>query len=359
MSKNFYFKYLKFENFKSLNGLEINDIRRINIFSGENGIGKSTLLESIFFILDRRSHISLVRSAQWRNIDFNAIGGVKSFFNFISNEKIAKIECEIVNHNILEFTLEAKTPELTEKFAFQEKFEPQGKINYFSTKSRENNSFIIRWKLNNIEEDVYSIFQRIDGYDIRQLKQGTSYIPKSTIISPFTRNIVNDTAQKFSNAFKLYGKSEIINDLRLIRPDIRNIELLFENSAPVLYAEVEEKMNVPLSSLGDGIRTLINIILSFMTARDGIVLLDEFESAIYYKTLPKVWQLIERYSEKYNVQVFCVTHSYECIKCAYEGISNKNNLSFYRLEKFKNSLRSIHYNPKELKSSFATGWEIR
>ena len=58
---------------------------------------------------------------------------------------------------------------------------------------------------------------------------------------------------------------------------------------------------------------LFHLILSLVTAKDGVLLIDEFENGLHWSTQSKAWQLIFTLSAQWNVQVFCTTHSKDCI----------------------------------------------
>ena len=71
---------------------------------------------------------------------------------------------------------------------------------------------------------------------------------------------------------------------------------------------------LPLRILGDGIMRTLEIVLALVNAKDGMLLIDEFENGIYYTVLPELWQLIFQLARRLNVQVFATTHDWECIE---------------------------------------------
>ena len=41
------------ENYKNFSKLELNELKRVNFIAGQNNIGKTSILESIFLFYDR------------------------------------------------------------------------------------------------------------------------------------------------------------------------------------------------------------------------------------------------------------------------------------------------------------------
>lgn len=58
----------------------------------------------------------------------------------------------------------------------------------------------------------------------------------------------------------------------------------------------------------------MQIILKVLKARDGFLLIDEFENGLHYSVQPDVWRLVFELAKRYNIQVFATTHSWDCIE---------------------------------------------
>ncbi len=80
---------------------------------------------------------------------------------------------------------------------------------------------------------------------------------------------------------------------------------------------------LPLYSLGDGMLRALGISLALVNAKDGILLIDEFENGLYYSVQPDLWRLIFQVARRLNVQVFATTHSWDCIK-AFQQAAQEN-----------------------------------
>ena len=57
---------LYIENFRGLQNLKIENMKRMTLISGKNNIGKSTVLEALFLLMDHSSSDSLTRQNIFR-----------------------------------------------------------------------------------------------------------------------------------------------------------------------------------------------------------------------------------------------------------------------------------------------------
>ena len=57
-----------------------------------------------------------------------------------------------------------------------------------------------------------------------------------------------------------------------------------------------------------------DIILKIFSAKNGFLLIDEFENGLHYSVQPKIWELIFELAYRFNIQVFATTHSWDCIE---------------------------------------------
>jgi ABC-type transport system involved in cytochrome c biogenesis ATPase subunit len=113
-------------------------------------------------------------------------------------------------------------------------------------------------------------------------------------------------------------EKEVIASLRIIAPGIENVGIIGDPGSAsgripiVKIAGVDDPM--PLRSLGDGMQRIFGISLALVNAKDGMLLIDEFENGVHYSAQDELWQLIFQLAHRLNVQVFATTHSWDCIE---------------------------------------------
>ncbi len=118
---------------------------------------------------------------------------------------------------------------------------------------------------------------------------------------------------------------------------------------------------IPLSSLGDGIMRLFAAALALAHSRNGFLVIDEVENGIHYSALKGFWEMMLEAAEKYNVQVFATTHSFDCVRAfARAAVDNENaDGTLVRLDKKDGQLRTVEYSEKHLEIAADQDIEVR
>ena len=117
--------------------------------------------------------------------------------------------------------------------------------------------------------------------------------------------------------------------------------------------------------MGDGIRRILQLFISMEKARDGFLLIDEFENGLHYSVQTEVWQLLFRLAKQRNIQIFATTHSLDCVK-GFQKASEQSedlamlfNFSRSRLTTDNNKIIVDGYDKENLKNLVESGWELR
>jgi hypothetical protein len=71
---------------------------------------------------------------------------------------------------------------------------------------------------------------------------------------------------------------------------------------------------VPLRSFGDGLNRLFGIILSLVNAKDGLLLIDEFENGMHYSVQADAWRAVFKLARRLDVQVMATSHSWDSVE---------------------------------------------
>lgn len=161
-------------------------------------------------------------------------------------------------------------------------------------------------------------------------------------------------------------RQEVFKGLRLIDERIREVVKVGEQddiTFILIYNDSDEKL--PLSSLGDGMTHLFHIILGLVNAKEGLLLIDEFENGLHYEIHADVWKLIFSLAKQLEVQVFATTHSGDCVSAFQETAGESEtegvlfNLSRSVLKSDAGKVIATPYNKEKLQLADQAQIEVR
>lgn len=342
---------LKIKNFKNLNGLEIPHLSQINLISGQNNVGKSTLLEAIAIytnpsqiikILSERDEFPLYKEEnETERINQNT----NAFSSLFTDRKD-----EVSENNIIEISDKENT--LSIQFSY---FSPKTDIEYIKkviTITRQNKTVSIL----HLNSPIDSLNQRL-GIDN----------DSNIIIKLNTEPIGTEYIANFFDNIALTEKEDnVIGALQIIEPNLNKLAFIAESQyrfrRPIVTLKGSNQ-RFPLKSMGDGINHILSIILALVNCENGCLLIDEIDNGLHYSVQENLWRVIFDLAKKLNIQVFATTHSNDCINSFTEVLKEENNASiggFYRMQKRKSGrIELVEYNAEELNSVSEHNIEIR
>ncbi|MBR3771840.1 MAG: ATP-binding protein, partial [Clostridium sp.] len=96
-----------------------------------------------------------------------------------------------------------------------------------------------------------------------------------------------------------------------------------------------------LDAYGDGMKKAMLLISAVLKAKDGILLLDEFETAIHISAMEHVFHFILQVAMKNNVQIFMTSHSLEAIETTLKCIPEyQKQMRMITLVKVEDEIRA-------------------
>jgi hypothetical protein len=113
-------------------------------------------------------------------------------------------------------------------------------------------------------------------------------------------------------------EKDVVEALKIIDPEISAVSMVGgegprrERTAIVRANNVPRP--VPLRSFGDGLNRLFGIVLSLVNAKDGLLLIDEFENGMHHSVQLDAWRAVFKLSRRLGIQVFATSHSWDAIE---------------------------------------------
>jgi len=368
------FKKVKINSFRGISSLEIDDLRRINLFVGKNNCGKTSVLEGIYLLSDYMHPQKVLNINRARGLMEFSIGGgepkvnedmLRSIFYNLDANNYAKITGYVANDEKRELVI--RPHHEIKEYYDKDKY----KLSYdFNTLLTEINGFILEYTLSYPTGNDIKVCWEIEiqppnivninlknSLDREKLKR---YIYKNSGIFISPRISIFETADRLKEIQKNKQTKKIAQILKKIENRIKDLQVI-DN---IVYCDVEGVDSlVPVNIMGDGILKILSIITSIYNARDGYVFIDEIENGLHYSSLEILWRGIFEASKEFNVQIFATTHSWECIDAyrkVYDEYANEiEGIKLYRIEKEDDSFLAIDYDEDSIKVALEEKWEVR
>ena len=314
---------LHIKNFKNFKELTIDKLRKVNLIVGKNNVGKSSLLEAIsiyitngeenwlrVLLADRGEAIRDDEGSEMNpeNVknhyislfsgwEENYNGDFEMVFGTNANDEIPVRISQV-------YIREGKRGASTQMEAFREDM-----IGVQVDKSSITGAGLL--VTSGTQSNIISYSKKRSYLKVFNEKFPFQYIPMYMI-----DRVAN--AKLFDNISLSPDEDYVLDALRIINPTISRIRFIDANEGrnseriAVVTVKGSDK-RYRLSSMGDGINRILTIILALLNCKDGILLLDEFETGLHYSVQDQLWEIIFMLSEKLNVQVFVTTHSNDCV----------------------------------------------
>ncbi len=373
---------LDIENFKDLKKLILNDLKQITLISGKNNIGKTSILEAILLLFNYKVSSLLVpvfgnRLANGIHVNVTFDYAVTGIFNDYdvnkriviksdNDELIIKIYHDATllvqqNNSIPNINNNALTTPVTTD-GLKVEYKQSGKQYYLGASVK-----------NTIQDNFY--LPHFQSGVVHPVK-----LPPIMIINEFGEllkadDFINTANLKHQSLIKEFNnirtnhrkliKEYLIPGLQLLNRAIEDIELgnepLSQQESRIELILKDGNRPIPLSALGHGAKRLFNIIIGTISAKDGILLIDEIENGIHYSIVGDMWNLIFKLANDNNCQVIATTHSWEFASyITNQPEENQKLFSFVNIARLKNGeLSTATYDYQKFNYAMNQDIEVR
>ena len=371
------------ENFRLFKIFQINKLARINLFAGKNNSGKSCLLDAIQIfasngdpqllnkLINRRDETwdyfsekitsppSIATDSPFRHL-FNGYLLPSDGKNDVRIGPLYKKEKSVIIR-VSDLLVDKNT-------------------SYYKSRKHTNDTIKLAnsdiKKLEDVKRLGIVISQGEQNLGIIDLED--DYPPKPTYLSFSGEKYNIQEVSYFSSRQKKTpalwdaialtdSQQDVLDCLRMLVPHIVGISFIDESSdrsnrnrIPIVKSQLFEE-RLPLKSFGDGVSHIFHIILRLVNAKNGYLLIDEFENGLHWSIQTEIWEKIFIIARNLNVQVFATTHSRDCIESFFKAWKrNKGEASFHRLDVGKNGDTSATpYDLTDLSDALETQVEVR
>jgi AAA15 family ATPase/GTPase len=175
-------------------------------------------------------------------------------------------------------------------------------------------------------------------------KMRTSPVP-SQIVTPFSHRASGLTSQLWSEVVEADLKQETIKLLRFFDLAIEDVDIILPSERRQLLSIKHKKLGrAPLSTFGDGLRRVFTLATSIPRVKNGLLLIDELETAIHTKALEKTFSWLVNACVSNNIQLFATTHSLEAVDAILDAARNRADFVVYRLQQDEERTTAVRFD---------------
>lgn len=315
-----HFTSLFIQQYRSISGLELKNLRRLNLIAGFNNAGKTSLLEAIYLLANQSDTTALLELVVWRSkrpkLD------TKWLYDLIPTS------AHIAGH--YDRRQRDKASLVVEK---RNDLQPTGNQAGFLGSVSLKASYS-----GDVQETMTQLYSSRDRHTTGKIAR---ILCRASFSSPFILQDASLISRLYEKSVEQNTKDRLVHFLRdsLPMPNLEDIELV-NKEGRLLVKDGDLERPLDLTDCGDGLQRIFHIGLMFAGAANGVVLLDEFENAIHFRLLIPFAQLLLELAKIFNVQVFLTTHSKEAIEACVSDDAMATDISFYALRREQNGSSS-------------------
>jgi len=358
------FKSIKITNYRGIKELELKNFSRVNLITGKNGTGKTSILESLFLnfgasnaglagkIHEFRGDFGMtafgtrVFSSIFPNMNLDVFPTIEIIGNIANPKNRSKRSLQIIP--IRESIGNSPSTEI-EKSISGVRFGFKGP----SGKSKGT----LSW------ERIFAIDGSTQGAALRGSGESSPDLVNANFMTPYLGPTTSwgQTYSQLSETVKKRQVPKIVENLKSMFPNLKDLIPLSEESVGVIYADVGTGTLIPVTLMGAGFGHVLRLVLTAEYLQDGAILIDEIEGGLHFTAIDKVIEFIFSISKKNNIQFFISTHSDEVLS-RFLALSNKNKfaqLASFRISQRKDKIIATRFSNKELAEAAEIQAEIR
>jgi AAA15 family ATPase/GTPase len=344
---------LHIKNFRLFRDLEIEPLSRVNLIAGKNNTGKTALLEALALLfVENQNVINSLPFSFRSNLNNSAATSSKIQQRDLFVDYWLWLHYQKKIHEIVIKAVDDKTCTYITKESnvFQNGMPTEMKFNFIKETEKPEWS-----EMNSGDFSVFS-----NGGIVDRTSKGNWNWPRSRHFS--TRpTLPIDDADLFNQLVIKRKKQRLISLLKVIEPDLKDLQYLKIVSEPLVYVELNLPELIPITQLGQGFTRLFRFFSEMLLAEAQIALIDEIENGLHYSVLEEVWRGIAEIARKEDIQVFATTHSLECIQAAHKVFkeSGPNDFALHRLQKIKGEIQVVTHDQEMIEVASESDLEIR
>ncbi len=347
---------VEIENFRGFRELSLSGFRRINIVVGDNGAGKTALLEAMY-LAGSQTVESVVKLRAWRggpqtgqiiglrHVYLAYFGDLFTDFDLTKTIKVTILGSQ--GHRKTMKVFASKEPQVllplnaerNEDFSVPLTFEwsdPKGQVVYSVTPLVQAQGLMVPPVITDNKIEIGLLAAR------------------SPVHAP-------ESAQYFSDLSIANKEKPFISSMKKLFDNIESINVELFGGSPSLFASLKHHdRKYPIHTLSDGMNKIAAILLGIASKPRGVFMVDEIESGLYFKRQNPMMTRMRDMAVENESQIFASTHSLEFLNSMTPIMAKyPNDFSLVRVYQENGWGRATILEGKKAIALIKSGLEVR
>ena len=359
------FKQIEIKNFRGIRELKVENLKKFNVFVGDNGSGKTSILDAVYISINPNNPDLSRKTNTFRNID-EGLERLerfwKSFFYNFSSDNNVSINCLSIENEKRNIKIKPLREEYLKSFDEKSKISSDSKMKKniigldinFDINGKKYKSAI---KINQQEQKIPTgevLFRFLSRTDEKYKELLTGVYANSSTIQD-----QSNASRALSNILNSKKKSRVVEFLKNFKESISDIYL---DGGKINILDDDFDESVLLNTYGDGLVRGLSYYLSALN-NNNIILIDEVENGLHWSKQMVVFEYLYKISEEFkDVQFFMTSHSYDTVKSLYKTANDfgfMDDVNICRVESVDGKSRIEYFNENDLKYFSDNKLELR
>lgn len=370
---------IEVRGFRGLGHLLVPTLGRVNLITGKNNAGKSSLLEAIRILVTRGAldtvH-SIIRYREENNDTPDAdrdlmgadFGPYRSLFQGFPDCSTEKAAFSIQASGRIVSGLSSLS--VAAVWAVRHEDAQRGAVSYQVTPDLFGDvssvpalEMVAGERTRVVPLPSRGLMRRATG--LSPFGDSVNETLRCVYLDPFSPRSTGQLGTLWDAVALTDAQDEVLKALQLLSPDIQAVSMVGSGDSGMRprTAMVRSRLfgaPVPLRTFGDGVNRLFGIVLSICNAKNGVLLMDEFENGLHHSVQAAIWTTIFRLAADLNVQVFATSHSHDCVQAFQEAASDSPQEGvLLRLTRRGDAVMATVFREEELEIATRNDIEVR
>ncbi len=348
-------RQIEIKRFRCFRHLVIPDIKRLNIIVGDNGSGKTSLLEALFLTLASSTEVS----ARLR-----ALRGLDSAFSGSQGQIAEAIWGDFFHNNDstqpISIALDGDGEDNRSLTISKGSADTRLPLPGHAEATSRIAPIIFQWR-NRLGQLLEARPEFLRGGQVNLPETGEHLADFFHYASNQVTSSV-EVATRFSELSKKNQHRDFVHQFTREYDWIEDLNVEVQGGMPTLYATVRGGENkLPLANVSGGINRIVAITLAIASRTKAVISVDEIENGLFHAHQQSIWRSLLTLVRRYDSQLFISTHSQEWLEALLEATGdNVSDIALWRLERTSERQPTLRqFSGETLKAGLASGAEIR